>query len=432
MNQVALWIAIGATIAGCYFAACSAALRSFSRSKLSDLLEESDKSQKLEPFLERTSALVLITSTMRVGLNLVVLLCILSLFESVFGAGEQQLLKYMVSFAVAALVISVFAVAIPVSMARYQAERLLVRTMPLLNISVAVFRPLASLLYLFDPIVRRISGDQTSLSSSDELLTEEILSVVEDHEEDAAVDEDQKDMLEGVIELRSTTAGQIMTPRTDVKGIESDASLEQVKDAIITLGHSRIPVFRDNLDGIVGMLYAKDMIKFLGQNGQPFDLKQVIRDAFMVPESKAVGELLGEFKARKIHIAVVLDEYGGTAGLVTIEDILEEIVGEIHDEYEPVKDNPSIRKLDDRVAEVDARVYVDDLNDEMRLKLPEDDGYDTVGGFVFSTLGHIPAVDESFEFDNIRITVTDAERTRVNQIRVEVLAASSGDDGNER
>ena len=432
MNQVALWIAMGATIAGCYFAACSAALRSFSRSKLSDLLKESGKSQKLEPFLERTSELVLITSTMRVGLNLVVLLCILSLFESVFEAGEQQLLKYVVSFAVAALVISVFAVAIPVSMARYQAERLLVRTMPLLNISVAVFRPLASLLYLFDPIVRRISGGQTSLSSSDELLTEEILSVVEDHEEDAAVDEDQKDMLEGVIELRSTTAGQIMTPRTDVKGIESDASLEQVKDAIITLGHSRIPVFHDNLDGIVGMLYAKDMIKFLGQNGQPFDLKQVIRDAFMVPESKAVGDLLGEFKARKIHIAVVLDEYGGTAGLVTIEDILEEIVGEIQDEYEPVKDNPSIRKLDDGVAEVDARVYVDDLNDEMRLKLPEDDGYDTVGGFVFSTLGHIPAVDESFEFDNIRITVTDAERTRVNRVRVEVLAASSGDDGNGR
>ena len=180
MTQVALWIAMGATIAGCYFAACSAALRSFSRSKLSDLLEEGGKSQKLEPFLERTSELVLITSTMRVGLNLVVLLCILSLFESlfesVFEAGEQQLLKYVVSFAVAALVISVFAVAIPVSMARYQAERLLVRTMPLLNISVAVFRPLASLLYLFDPIVRRISGGQTSLSSSDELLTEEILS----------------------------------------------------------------------------------------------------------------------------------------------------------------------------------------------------------------------------------------------------------------
>ena len=175
MNQVALWIAMGATIAGCYFAACSAALRSFSRSKLSDLLEESGKSQKLGPFLERTSQLVLITSTMRVGLNLVVLLCILSLFESVFGVSEQQLLKYVVSFAVAALVISVFAVAIPVSIARYQAERLLVRTMPLLNISVAVFRPLASLLYLFDPIVRRIFGGQTSLSSSDEILTEEIL-----------------------------------------------------------------------------------------------------------------------------------------------------------------------------------------------------------------------------------------------------------------
>jgi len=422
------WLALAAVSFSCFFAACSSALRIFSKSKLEDLLEKRGQADRFDRFIEQSSKLLLMTGTLRATLSLVVLLSILYMFETATDAPSELWLKYVVSFVVTGLIISVFAVAIPVSVARYHPEKLLVRSMPLLNACLTVFMPVASLLDLLDPIVRRLTGSENEAVDVDERLTEEILSVVEDHNADAAVDEDQKDMLEGVIELRSTTAGQIMTPRIDVKGIEQQATLEQVKATILDLGHSRMPVYGENLDQIVGILYAKDMIRYIA-NGQPWEMDAVLREAFMVPESKPVADLLSDFKKLKVHMAIVLDEYGGTAGLVTIEDILEEIVGEIHDEYEPAGDDTSIRRIDDRIVEVDARVYIDDLNDELDLKLPEDDGYDTVGGFVFSSLGHIPEEGESFEFGNVRVTVTAATRTKVDRIRVEMLEVP-GNGGN--
>lgn len=431
MISTVFWLALAAVSFSCFFAACSSALRIFSKSKLEDLLEKRGQADRFDRFIEQSSKLLLMTGTLRATLSLVVLLSILYMFETATDAPSDLWVKYVVSFVVAGFIISVFAVAIPVSVARYQPEKLLVRSMPLLNACLAVFMPVASLLDLLDPIIRRLTGSEDEEVDVDERLTEEILSVVEDHNADAAVDEDQKDMLEGVIELRSTTAGQIMTPRTDVKGIEQQATLEQVKTTILDLGHSRIPVYGENLDEIVGILYAKDMIRYIA-NGQPWEMGAVLREAFMVPESKPVADLLSDFKKLKVHMAIVLDEYGGTAGLVTIEDILEEIVGEIHDEYEPAGDDTSIRRIDDRIVEVDARVYIDDLNDELDLKLPEDDGYDTVGGFVFSILGHIPEEGESFEFGNVRVTVTAAARTKVDRIRVEMLEVpGNGRDGGQ-
>ncbi len=428
MISTVFWLALAAVSFSCFFAACSSALRIFSKSKLEDLLEKRGQADRFDRFIEQSSKLLLMTGTLRATLSLVVLLSILYMFETATDAPSELWLKYVVSFVVTGLIISVFAVAIPVSVARYHPEKLLVRSMPLLNACLTVFMPVASLLDLLDPIVRRLTGSENEAVDVDERLTEEILSVVEDHNADAAVDEDQKDMLEGVIELRSTTAGQIMTPRIDVKGIEQQATLEQVKATILDLGHSRMPVYGENLDQIVGILYAKDMIRYIA-NGQPWEMDAVLREAFMVPESKPVADLLSDFKKLKVHMAIVLDEYGGTAGLVTIEDILEEIVGEIHDEYEPAGDDTSIRRIDDRIVEVDARVYIDDLNDELDLKLPEDDGYDTVGGFVFSSLGHIPEEGESFEFGNVRVTVTAATRTKVDRIRVEMLEVP-GNGGN--
>ena len=440
MNDPAYWVATAALLLGCYFAACASALRTYSRTRLSELLEDRNQVERLDPFIASGAKLLLMTGTLRTILNLVVLLSILWIMG--FGpvraetasatppAGSAQLWgQYLLVFVLTGGLISIFGVAIPVSLARYQPEQLLARSMRVLQLTLILLTPLANVLYVFDPIVRRVFGGNDETSSADDRLAEEILSVVEDHEEEAAVDEDRKDMLEGVIELRSTAAGQIMTPRTDVKGIEANATLQGVKEVILDLGHSRIPVYRGNLDDIVGVLYAKDMIKYL-DNGEPWSIQNVIREAYMVPESKPVNELLAEFKTRKVHIAVVLDEYGGTAGLVTIEDILEEIVGEIQDEYEPTAPNAAIQKIDDKIAEVDARVRINDLNDELDLELPEHEDYETVGGFVFSTLGHIPAVGENFEFENVRVTVAAAERTKVLRVRLEMV--ESIDAGNGR
>ena len=406
----------------CFFSACNIALKTPSRKRLADRLGVDPGFDRLALFYDRQPMLLLLTGMARVVLSLLVLLAVLYYFEERLIDWSRPAI-YAVAFLLAVVLVSITAVAIPVSWARYQREGLIVLSLPLLYAMLVVFSPMIWALHLFDPVVRRISGaDLDDADDSD--LSDEVLSVVEDHEDGGEVDEVQKEMLEAVFDLSSTDAEQVMTPRTDVQGIEVNATLEQIKDAVLEYGHSRIPVYDQTIDNIVGILYAKDLIKYLGADA-PFDLRSILRDAMMVPESKNVGELLAEFKARKVHIALVLDEYGGTAGLVTIEDILEELVGEIQDEYEATEQTPSIHRVDDKTLKVDARVEIDDLNDELQIGLPEDEDYDTVGGFVFATIGHIPKVGENFEYEGFRFTVTEAQRTHV--VRVEVVAVGARD-----
>lgn len=410
-----------ACLFGCYFAACAIAVRNFSRARMADLLEERDRADELAWFLERVESISLVCGFVRTLAVLVVMLSIVIYFDARIS-DSHIVLRYVLALAVAGLLVSVFNVAVPISWARYQPERLLVASMPVLRITLAVLKPFVVTLHLFDPIIRRISGVEADEPKDAETqASEAIMSVVEDYEGDETVDREQKQMIEAVFDFSSTTAGEIMTPRTEVRGLELGAKLEQVRTFILTEGHSRIPVYSDTIDDIVGILYAKDLLQYLATD-KAFDLKTVLREALMVPETKSVRDLLAEFRARKVHIAIVLDEYGGTAGLVTIEDILEELVGEIEDEYEPGEEKPAIRALDESTWEVDARVYIDDLNDELGIDLPEDEDYDTVGGYVFSSLGHVPEVGESFDADEMRFTVTHAERTRVISVKVERLA----------
>lgn len=415
----AIAIAILGSLLVCYFSACNIGLKTLSRKRLADRLGVGFDQERISRFYRNQPMMLLMTGTIRAVLSLVVLLATLYYLEERLGWSKLPI--YLVAFLITGGLVSIFAVAIPVSWARYQREGLIAISLPLLNAMLVVFKPIVWSLHLFDPIIRRISG--IDLEDDDESdLSDEVLSVVEDHEDGAEVDEAQKEMIEAVFDLSDTDAEQVMTPRTDVNGIEVNASVEQVKDAILHFGHSRIPVFEETIDNIVGILYAKDLIKYVGSS-ENFDLRSVLRDAMMIPESKNVGELLAEFKANKVHIALVLDEYGGTAGLVTIEDILEELVGEIQDEYEQTEQTPQIERIDDQTLRVDARVEIDDFNDELDTELPEDEDYDTVGGFVFATLGHIPMEGETFEYEGLTFTVTEAERTRV--VRVEVRTAQS-------
>lgn len=424
----AIIIALLAAMSSGFFAACSIALREVSRSRLADLLEQRNKNDQVSRFFKNAPQLSLMTGTARSGLTLVVLLATLFHVEENWGRPEQwsTLTMYLVALSIASIFVVVFGVAIPVSVARYHPERMLARSMPLLNGCLFVFSPFIRVLYLFDPFIRRLTGAE---EDSENGASDEVMSVVQDHHDEGAVDEEQKEMIEAVFEFKSTTAGEIMTPRTDMEGIDVTADLQMVRETIIEIGHSRIPVYQEDYDHIVGILYAKDLIKLLGVASEsPFDLRSLLREPMLVPETKTLDQLLHEFKASKVHLAIVLDEYGGTAGLVTIEDILEEIVGEIEDEYEPEEERPSIRIIEDGIAEVDARVYVDQLNDELELDLPEDEDYDTVGGFVFSELGHIPEPGETFEFGNLRVTVLIVERTHVNRVKIDYVANGKQQD----
>ena len=233
-------------------------------------------------------------------------------------------------------------------------------------------------------------------------------------------------MIESVISFRDTTAGQIMSARPEVVGIDLSASLDQVKQMLEESGHSRLPVYRGTLDQIVGILYARDLLKHLGLPADKFDIKSAMRPAFYVPETKPLRDLLNDFRLQKVHLAVVLDEYGGTAGLVTIEDILEELVGEISDEHEPTEP-AMIKRIDDQTWEADARVYIDELNRVVGTALPEDDGYDTLGGFVSTAMGQIPAVGATFDHETVKFTILDAEPQKVNRVRIEFALQPAGE-----
>jgi putative hemolysin len=315
-------------------------------------------------------------------------------------------------------------VAIPISWAKYGGEAMLSHTYTSLKAAAFVIKPILVLFMLFDKLIKRLSGVQElSEEQGREEKHDELMDVVEQSMADGVVDNEEMEMIENVLVLDETTAGEIITPRTELIAVELQSGREEVLEKIINAGHSRLPVYEDRIDNILGLVYAKDLLSEIGKKTEDFQLKDYIRAAYFIPETKSLRELLHDFQNKKQHIAVVIDEYGGVVGIVTIEDILEELVGEIEDEYE--KNAPDMIKVleADKVLEIEAKVYVEDLNNEFNINLPEDEDYDTVGGFVSSFLGYIPKNGEIFDYNNLRFKVLNAEPRKVNRLRIEKLDA---------
>jgi CBS domain containing-hemolysin-like protein len=239
-----------------------------------------------------------------------------------------------------------------------------------------------------------------------------------DRREPHAIEEDEQDMITGVLHLEQATARQIMVPRIDIVAVAKDVLVSEAVDVAIQAGHSRIPVFGRNIDEVLGVVYAKDLLKYVNEEHEGVTVEPLIRPAYFVPESKRVDDLLSELQQAKVHLAVVVDEFGGTAGVVTIEDILEEIVGEIQDEYD--REMPQFDAIGDHEAIADGRLSIVDLCDEMDLDWP-DAPSGTLGGYIQRRLGRIPAEGETVRVDGIRLSVLKVEHRRVRQVRVERL-----------
>jgi CBS domain containing-hemolysin-like protein len=270
-----------------------------------------------------------------------------------------------------------------------------------------------------DDVMRRALGAPTEQTETE--IQDEILSAVEEGEKEGVVDEQEREMIESVIEFRDTAAGHIMTPRQDIAAVPVDASLDQVKEAMDESRHSRIPVYEESLDHIVGILHARDLIPLLGQPNPQFDIRALMRPTIYVPETKPLSDLLSDFRHQKVHLAIVLDEYGSTAGVVTIEDVLEELVGEIADEHD-TGEPAMLKRLDDKTVDADARIRIEDLNRLAGLNLPEDAGYETLAGFLSTSLARIPEKGAVYEHDQVRYTILDAEPHRVKRVKIEILS----------
>jgi CBS domain containing-hemolysin-like protein len=322
-------------------------------------------------------------------------------------------------------IIVVVGVAVPAAWARYAGDALVAATLPALLFFWKVSHPIALVLGLFDGLVRRLAGVPLEEELNDvERHERDLLEAVSEGEKLGAVDEEEKEMIESVMDLRDTTVAEIMTPRTEIRAVEKGTTMDQVKDLIREIGHSRIPVYDGTIDNVIGIAYAKDLLYL--EHNDAFIAADAMRQALFVPETKNLRDLLHEFQAKKVHMAIVLDEYGGTAGLVTFEDILEELVGEIADEYDVDEVAPNTR-IDEHTVDIDARVRVDEINAELDLHLPEEEDYETVGGFVFSTLGRIPTTGERCAHENVEIEVLDAEPRRINRLRLRVNPVASAE-----
>ncbi len=388
-----------------------------SRSRLADALSDSSRERWLDWLDEHAWEVHKLTGTVRIALSLATLLVVWLWQTHDFGQ-PVSIVTATSAGLITFLLLAVFSVAVPHALSLHGGEAVLARSLHLLYALYVVLWPLGRLYATVEFIVRRLLGKSEATDEEEsERAEQEILDAVSEGEAYGAVDEEQKEMIESVVEFGETPVNAIMTPRTDINAVPVSATFDEVRTAIIAKGHSRIPVFEGTIDHIIGVLYAKDLLRLDRQEG--FEARRVMRKAPYVPETKTLDELLEEFRTTKVQIAIVLDEYGGTAGLVTIEDILEEIVGEIDDEYDQ-RPPPAMNRLDPDTLEVDARVHVSEINEELGIELPEEEDYETVGGFVFATLGKIPAAGEEFEHHNVRFRVVAAEPRRINRLRIHV------------
>lgn len=410
------------------FSSLTLSLLTMSRAKLASIIqrdEESSLSKRLQTIEGDPDGHAASIAISRLLINMLVGLACIYWVMGIRAQTSLGLGSIFIGLLMASALTWVTTFLVPIGIANHAGERTIAVFSAPIRALHAVFFPLLVLMRFVDEVIRRLAG--TDLEPSQDALSSELMSVVSEGEREGHIDEAERDMIEAVVEFRSTLAESVMTPRTEVDALEYTDDLEIVQSFIDEHGHSRAPVYEENLDHIVGMLYAKDLLSWIMANRSDssvtFNLKSILRDPSFVPETKTVRELLTQLLADKVHIAIIIDEYGGTSGLVTMEDIVEEIFGEIQDEYEKPEDEPGGVDINEAatLAEIDARTEIDDANDDLEqlgFQIPESDDYDTVAGYINTTLGRIPEQGEMFTQDLMHITILEAEPTRVLKIAV--------------
>ncbi|HYN68618.1 MAG TPA: hemolysin family protein [Candidatus Eisenbacteria bacterium] len=311
----------------------------------------------------------------------------------------------------------IFGELVPKTLALAYTERIALLLAGPVDVMGRVLGPIVWALTQITNGVSRVLG--VSDIDRDVISTEELKLLVERGGEQGVLEAEEEQMINAVIELGERRVHEVMVPRVSIAGLPADATFEGAIDLVIERGHSRIPVYEDSIDEIVGILYAKDLLPYLKPDAaERPPLRTLLRPPVLVPESMTIDDLLHELQRRKVHLAIVLDEYGGTAGLVTIEDLLEEIVGEIQDEYDV--EEPMVVRISDHEARVDGRADIDELQElfDVTLDLEDEEEYDTVGGLIYHRIGGVPSPGDRVELDGITLTVETTDGRRVGKVLV--------------
>jgi putative hemolysin len=332
----------------------------------------------------------------------------------------RDIAAVIVTVGVLSLVAVLFGLFVPRSIgARHAQSVLLVLVWPL-ELITWITKPLVAVLFMLTQVFTRPFGANPQTGA---LVTEEeIKALLETSEAQGVLEEQSQKMITSIFALAEKRVHEVMVPRTDIVAIDVATPPNEILDLITKVGHSRIPVYEGSADNIIGILYVKDVFRRIARGEKDLQLRQFLRPAQFVPETKRVDDLLREMQRDKVHIAIVVDEYGGTAGLVTIEDLVEEIVGEIRDEYDVEQE--LVLPVSENEALMDARVPFEEVRETFDLRIPPSENYDTLGGFLVAQLGHFPRVGESVESGGARFVVESAEGRRIRRVRVSKIVKS--------
>jgi CBS domain containing-hemolysin-like protein len=338
---------------------------------------------------------------------------------------------------VIALVIALFAVVllhvvlgeqVPKMIAKNDPERIAFRTTRPTQLFALLLHPLIRMASLSSSAIVRVFGGRPVAVPSLADTQDEIRLLVEQSHQEGTAETDQEQMLLGVIQFRDTLAREVMTPRRDIIALPVTATRRETLALVAEEGHSRIPVFAESIDDVIGVLLVKDLLAHItvdGQPEQPFDLAAIVREPYFVPDTKRIGELLPELRTKSVHMAIVLDEFGGTDGLVTLEDMIEEIVGDIYDEHDVPEEETDFEITESGDILIDGSASIFDVNERFGLSLPEKD-YDTIGGYVFGELGRVPVAGDTVTMTGGReLRVHDVEERRVTRVRLMPVRAGA-------
>ena len=416
-----------------FFVAAEIAFVSVRRTRLDELAEAGDRRAKRAQVLMRDPgrflAVIQVAITFLGALASAVaavsIVTVVSepLRQITFLADYADTIALLFVTSIVAIVSIVLGELIPKGLALGNPDRIALTVSGPITLFAKIVSPLVAVLVLLTKIISKPFGIDPTRTP--ELSAAEIRLIVEQGSQQGVLEAEEEQMISAVMSLSDSKLHEVMVPRIDIAAIDQEASFDDAVTLVLTEGHSRTPLYKESVDHIVGILYAKDLLRIIAAGGPRPRLRDIMRPALFVPESQAVDDLLNELQRRRVHMAIVLDEYGGTAGLVTIEDLLEEIVGEIQDEFD--EEEPMKVIVREGEAILDGRADIDEMGEliDPALELEDDEEYDTVGGFVYHRIGRVPVVGDTVAVDPFKITVIKVIGRRVGKVRVTWDAGAS-------
>lgn len=402
-------------------------LRDFSRSRLETLCNEADVPNRFSEILRLHPTILLAADFLYLtGVILISVMLTRQFIEipnefSSISAGVQFAIQMILTLVVGIVLL----MTVPWTLSRITGERFLQLSWPVIRWLPVFLTPVIWISWKIDEFSHRLAGKEENKNGREANISEEILSVLEEGARGGILESEAGKMIQRVMELRDEDVAAIMTQRMDIEYIDVNATLDEALAKIINVGHSRIPVIGDSTDDIVGILYARELLKHFAKDNQDssssekLTIQNLMFAPFYIPETTGIDSLLETMQKEHVHLAIVIDEYGGVAGLVTMEDVLEEIVGDIVDEFDE-EEEQMVFELSPDVIEVDARVHIDDLNEQFNFGLPEGKDFDTIGGFVITQVGKVPQVGDSLTWQQLRIDVLESDERKVCKLRLEV------------